>query len=255
MVIGTFFWVVFQYIYLRRNIFVAAIIIIILVWVIMTFLVCKWCHKKILDNINFIDYSPKSRKNIEMYGDLPIRNVYVVREPMTSTHLCFVDIMTFNNVTNQILQYRKDIEDNYFFPNHTYIILDIEMPNKCIKKIMIDRNPQLCISLRLKLWDNTELLKLNVKKKNKITLRKILDETKNRVGCERFFNWNIYTNNCQYFTSELLSTMRLRKRRCIEFVDQDDFKKRCIVLSEFKLHVFNCFTNLYSFLSSCFVEM
>lgn len=254
MEIGNFFLVVFQYIYFRRKTFTVVIVSLFVSWITTSFMVCKWCKKNIIDNVHFIDYSPKSRKNIEMYGNLPIKNVYIVRESISNVVCLLLNILTFNNYSKQIQEYSKEIEDEYFFPKHTYLILDIEMPNKSIKKITIDKNPQLSISLRLKLWDNTELLKLNVKRKG-ITLRELLDETKVRIGCDRFFNWNIYTNNCQYFTCELLSTMRLRKRRCIEFVDQDEFKKRFIVLGEFKLHVFNCFTNIYSFLSSSFVEM
>ena len=254
MEIGNHLLIVFQYVYLRRKTFAMVIVFLFLGWIMTSFMVCKWCKKNILDNVYVIDYSPKSRRNIELYGDLPIRNVYVVRESISNVVCLLLNILTFNNYSKQIHQYSKEIEDEYFFPKHTYIILDIEMPNKCIKKITIDKNPQLCISLRLKLWDNTELLKLNVKRRG-ITLRELLNDTKMRIGCDRFFNWNIYTNNCQYFTSELLSTLRLKKNRYIDFVDQEEFKKRFVVSGDFKLHVFNCFTNIYSFLCSCFVEI
>ena len=61
-----------------------------------------------------IDYSPKSRRNIELYGDLPIRNVYVVRESISNVVCLLLNILTFTNYSKQIHQYSKD-RRWYFF--------------------------------------------------------------------------------------------------------------------------------------------
>ena len=134
------------------------------------------------------------------------------------------------------------------------MIVEVEMPNNCIRKIVIDKNPQLCISLYLKLGDCTELMRCNMRKR-KITLKELLSNTKNRVGEKDFFNWNIFTNNCQMFTHELLNTMNISKPKYLKFIDQSEFKERFVVMNDFTLHLFNSFTNVYSFLYSSFIEM
>ena len=34
-----------------------------------------------------------------------------------------------------------------------------------------------------------------------------MEETRNRMGNENFFNWHIYENNCQEFIKELIITI------------------------------------------------
>ena len=92
-------------------------------------------------------------------------------------------------------------------------------------------------------------------RKRKITLKELLNNTKNRVGEKDFFNWNIFTNNCQMFTYELLTTMNISKPKYLKFIDQSEFKERFVVMNDFTLHLFNCFTNVYSFLYSSFIEI
>ena len=256
MEIGKYILILFKHVYLYRNLLGIIILCSFILWILLTFILCKWFKKNIIDNVHYFDYSPKSLKNLNTYGDLPIKNVYVVRESICTINSVFFNILTLNNYSRQINEYSKEIEDEYFFPKHTYLLVEVKMPNECIKKIVIDKSPQLCITLYLKLYDNSEILKFNVKKK-KITLRELLDNTRERIGGEKFFNWNIFTNNCQLFTYELLNTFNMdsKKQKYLAFIDQSKFKERLGMLNDFTIHLFNCCTNIYSFLYSSLIEM
>ena len=251
---GKYLLIVFKYIYTHRNIILPCLALLFFLWIVVTFMFCKWFKKHINDNVHFSDYSPKSLKNINLYGDFRIKNVYIARESICSSLCILFNILTFNNYSKQIKEYSREIEDEYFFPKHTYMIVEVRMANNCIRKIIIDKNPQLCVSLYLKISDATELMRCNMDKR-KITLKELLNNTKGRVGEEKFFNWNIFTNNCQMFTHELLNTMNINKVKYSKFIDQSEFRKRFDVKNDFILHVFNSFTNLYCFLYSCFIEM
>ena len=251
---GKYLLIVFKHIYSHRNTILPFFALLFFLWIVVTFMFCKWFKKHINENVHFSDYSPKSLKNINLYGDFQIKNVYIVRESICNSLCVLFNILTFNNYSKQIEEYSREIEDEYFFPKHTYMIVEVEMPNNCIRKIVIDKNPQLCISLYLKLSDCTELMRCNMRKK-KITLKELLNNTKNRVGEKDFFNWNIFTNNCQMFTHELLNTMNISKLKYLKFIDQSEFKERFVVINDFTLHILNSFTNVYSFLYSSFIEM
>ena len=55
--------------------------------------------------------------------------------------------------------------------------------------------------------NNTLEIKELIIKNNKFTINYILNTTQERLGNEKFFNWNLYKNNCHLFTKEILKTI------------------------------------------------
>ena len=61
--------------------------------------------------------------------------------------------------------------------------------------------------------------------KNNFTLNKILKVTQKRIGNHKFFNWNIYKNNCQEFTREILTTLNVCNKEYKDFILKDKIIK------------------------------
>ena len=57
-------------------------------------------------------------------------------------------------------------------------------------------------------------------KQNKYTINKILKTTRERIGDNKFFNWEICKNNCQILIKELLITLKKYNKNNKKFVYQ-----------------------------------
>jgi hypothetical protein len=83
--------------------------------------------------------------------------------------------------------------------------------------------------------------------KKKFTLNKILKVTQNRIGNYKFFNWNIYKNNCQKFTKEILITLNSYTKEYKEFIVKDKIIKERYDPSDCTFHLVNCFLIIMNF--------
>ena len=83
-----------------------------------------------------------------------------------------------------------------------------------------------------------EFKQINIPK-NRITLKEILITTQKRIGNHKYFNCNIYKNNCQEFTKEILITLDKYDKLKHQYIFRDKVFK-IIIPSEFLLHMGNC---------------
>ena len=226
--------------------FLFAVISIIL-WVVISYYVFKWCKTNIDENyIYFNEYSDKSKKILEKYGNYPIRNIYLVRQPITKLAIFFINLITFYNFDKELNKFNKN-KNNIIFPNHSSLIFEIEMFDKKRKKILIEKNNCIKIDTNFKIYDEQDMLKIAFKNK-KQTIANILNITQERVGNNKFFNWHICHNNCQMLTKELLITLKKFNKKNKSFMYQDDINN--INFSEFTLHIINSITNLYNMIET-----
>ena len=84
-------------------------------------------------------------------------------------------------------------------------------------------------------------------KKNKFTLNKILKVTQKRIGNYQFFNWDIYKNNCQEFTKEILITLNACNNEYKEFIFKDKIIQEHYEPSDFTMHIINCLFIIINF--------
>ena len=77
--------------------------------------------------------------------------------------------------------------------------------------LLIEKNNSIniCENFLINNLQDIKTIKLNNKHliNKHLTLNSILKTTQQRVGNELFFNWNLYKNNCQEFTKEILKTI------------------------------------------------
>lgn len=219
-------------------------IFLFILWIIISYYILKWFRKNIDQNLYFNSYTYISKKNLKKYGDLPIKNIYLVRQPINYFFSKLLNIVSFCEYEKQLTLYTKKNNCNAFYPFHTSIIIEVEMSNKFRKHLIIEKNNSININTCYKKYSNQDMIKLKLKKK-KITINKLLEKTKKRVGEKKYFNWHIYKNNCQKFTEELLKSIHENNTKYTNFIYQNDFVET-LEFPDFNLHILNCSINLFN---------
>ena len=219
-------------------------ILLFILWTIISYYILKWFRKNIDENYYFNTYTNKCKKTLESYGDLPIKNIYLARQPINYYLIKLLNVITFCEYEKKLKNYIEKNKCNAFFPFHTSLIIEVELPSKFRKLIVIEKNNCISITANHKNYDNQDMIKIK-SKKCKSTINSLLEKTKKRLGNSKYFNWHIYKNNCQKFTEELLISLNKKNKKYINFIYQNDFVKT-FKSSDFKLHILNCIINLFN---------
>lgn len=195
----------------------------------------KWFRMKIdKEIVYFNEYNEASKKILEKYGGMKIKNIYLVRQPVKKITLSILNILTF-------YKYSKKLNET--LPRHSLILIEI-VDNGYIKRLIIEKNNYLKISEDYEVNSNQKIKRLKLKRRirNK-TLNEILDETKERMGKEKYFNWHIYRNNCHNITKEILITLKIHNKKNREFICE---KYEEEIIPEFNLYLINSLQNIYN---------
>jgi hypothetical protein len=147
----------------------------------------------------FNDYNEETRQILNKYGDYKIKEIYIVKQPISRFLFTMLNIGT-------LYEYQRITEENEdFVIYHASIIVKIKLPNNLNKFLLIEKNPSMNISEKVCLNKLQNIKSIRVKN---YTLNKMLNTTNERMGNKRFFNWNFYKNNCQDFVKEILITLK-----------------------------------------------
>ena len=178
-----------------------------------------YCKKTIDDyNVFFYAYNHKTKTVIDKYGDFRISNVYLIMAPITNVTLCMMNLVTMQNC--------KHILDDMM---HAMLMVEIVMDNNQKKLILIEKTSHINILTDFKIDDTYMLYKIKMKpKQNGLTLRSLMNETCNRIGKSKFFNWHIYRNNCQCFIKQLVIMINDKfKYKHLNFISRKKTKQYC----------------------------
>ena len=215
-------------------------VICFVVFVICSYFVLKFLKKSIeYNNVFFYQYNKKCQGIIDKYGDCKINKIYLVRQPFGKLLNLFCNILTLFNYN----KYISESEDNS--PYHQSLIFEIKNENT-IKFLLLEKNNCINICETFLINKTYDFKKVPISKKN-ITLNKILKVTQKRIGNYKFFNWNIYKNNCQQFTKEILITLNSYTKEYKDFIVKDKIIKERYNPSDFTLHLVNCFLIIMNF--------
>ena len=221
-------------------------IILFILWTIMSYYSIKWFKKNIRENYCFNNYTRKCVKTLKQYGDLPIKSIYLSRHPVNSYLLKLLNIITLGEYENKLKKYIQKNKCNNFYPFHTLFIIEVELPNKFRKLIVVEKNTCINISDKYKTYNHQDIIKIKTKYKN-LTINSLLEKTKKRLGKIKYFNWHIYKNNCQCFAEEVLISLNKKRKKYMKFIYQNDFVNT-YKTSDLKLHILNCGINLFNIL-------
>jgi hypothetical protein len=216
--------------------------------IIITYYLIKYLEINVVNDIYFCNYNynKKSNELLNTYGDFRIKNIYLVKHPVTSFNTLLLNLITLYNYEKALANI-SEIFKKKCTPYHISFIIEIALSNNKnnnknnkTKFLLLEKTSYVNISENIRLNKQNILKKIKVpkRKKSEFTINSILRETKNRIGEKKFFNWSIYKNNCSTFIKELLITIGLYNKSNIKFISQKKFAKH-VKFTTLTLHVIN----------------
>ena len=239
----------FRYINYIISIFLVASLLTLICGIICSYYVFKW-FKINIDNYNFYlnDYNIDCTHILEKYGDFSIKKVYLARRPISKFMKTALNIVTLYKFERELKKYVNKTKNDVFFPYHTSIIVEINLSKRSSKFIIIEKNNCMKLSSNFKISCDHEFIDLKVKK-NKYTLKNLLETTRKRIGDDKFFNWEIYKNNCQIIIKEILISLNKFDKKNKEFMYQAGFTNG-LEVHDLSLHIIRSLTNSVNFLEN-----
>lgn len=158
-------------------------------------------------------YSKGSKRTLAEYGNYPIVNMVIYRTPLNSLLNVALQGLTLGKWYKLMKTYGFD----KFY--HLALIVTVKKPDGVEKNIVVEKNEVINVSTSYKTNAGTETFKIDIP--DGLTLDKILDRTLNTVGEDKFFLYDAFTNNCQYFIKYILESNGLATPQSIEFLFQD----------------------------------
>lgn len=205
------------------------LIVGICVWIICSYYFLKWCKLNIDDHYFCLNnYNKKCLNILEKYGNIPIKNIYLIKRPISVFTNLFLILITLG-------KYKSDV-------HHTGILVELVENNESVFIILEKNN---CVNLSTNFSFNTSQKIKNIKvKKNKYKLLDILDITRKRLGDDKFFNWRLTNNNCQIFILELLKTINKDSKKNKKYVYQKSLLNKFVSSHpDFTKHIVHSMVN------------
>lgn len=232
----------------------ATTLILFVLWVVISYYIFKWFKLKVDAEYLYYDKYNDTCKNImDEFGDYSIKRVYVVRKPVLFFMKILINIITFNKFNMELEKIRTDIKDENFLPQHPFIIIEIELPDKSRKQIKIEKINRIRITTDFDIYHKQTMHKISVKKK--YTLKKLLTKTRKRIGDKSFYNWGIYKNNSQEFVKELLITFKSLCKKNEDFVCQTEMTEMPTKFTDFNMYTINCVRNVSNLMESILIKI
>jgi hypothetical protein len=158
-----------------------------------------------LDGFNNI-----SKRTIEKYGNDKIRRLFIIRTPLDFLKNKLLDIVSLGEFSK--LQKKHGFDKLY----HLGLIAELENG----QRVMMEKNETVDITTDIYEDKTSEKLEVDIGNLN-LTINKILEDARNKVGDKVFFEYNAFTNNCQFFIKYLLENQGLYGEKEKEFLFQD----------------------------------
>lgn len=160
-------------------------------------------------------YSKSTRKTLKQYGSFPIEEMVIYRTPLNSLLNVALQGLTLGKWYKLMKTYGFD----KFY--HLALIVTVRLPNGTKKNIVVEKNEVINVSTSYKTNSGTETYRVDIPKDWESNLDTLLDKTKNSVGDDKFYLYDAFTNNCQYFIKYILESNGLATPQSIEFLFQD----------------------------------
>ena len=157
-----------------------------------------------------LDFPPKERALLKMYGQYQIINITLCRAPISSTLNRVLDVVSLGKWSELKSQY------NYDHLFHLYMILKLSNG----KMIRLEKNQVINISDSFNVEHNAEFQDVALQGKQ-ITLQELLDNTIRKVGQKQVFVYSAFSNNCQRFLIDVLNSNGLLTEKEQHFILQD----------------------------------
>ena len=172
----------------------------------------------------FLDYFrnilDKNRYNLstsailKKYGNHKVMVLQINRTPIYNSinkALNLISLGKWNKV-------RKEFSYDTLY--HLALVATILMDDGTYKRILIEKNQQININDRPKMYDTTEFITIPVSTLD-LTINNMLDNTIDKIGKDHFYTYDAFSWNCQDFIKSILMSNNLYNNRLNNFVYQE----------------------------------
>lgn len=217
------------------------VIIILLLFIIIVILLLSiigyifyYKFKKKIFNYEISKFNKKTLKIINKFGDCNISRIYLLRNPLSDLYIFMANVI-----------YNVDISKYH----HLSLIVELNLEKQVKKWIFIEKNEGIYLRDNFPMIEKNEII-FSKSIKKCITLKQLLETTRERVGNKKFYNWNILNNNCQHFIKFLLETLEIKQNKVIKNLCQSN-KKELILYETYLYYLFFFIVDVFSFIFYC----
>lgn len=173
--------------------------------------------------LNHSDYMRNAKRTLERHGNKRIISMEIYRDPLPAF------------VHSVAKSYVPDLPYDKLF--HLGLLITLED----YKKVVVEKVAYVNVSDDLRHSSNIQYFPL--KEPFDFTIAEMLEKTKERMGEKNFYAYNAFSNNCQVFLRECLSTVGKLSENADKFVWQNapEIKKKIPRAVQFGV---NALTNL-----------
>lgn len=155
-------------------------------------------------------YTNASQKIIKKYGDQEITAIQIKRTPIAKVLDSVLNLISLGKWKSA----KKEQKVDELF--HLAMIVTISG-----KQIVVEKNASIDLSTSFKTTADTQVLSIPLSGGRPFTLNEMLEKARKKVGDQRFFSYDPFTNNCQFFIRYLLEAVRLYSPTAKTFLFQD----------------------------------
>lgn len=212
-------------------------IVSLFLFIVITYVTIQWFDvQSHYYRVMYYNHTTNTQQMIDLYGSMPIKKVYLVREPFTPLIQILLKCITGYELNDSTI----------YHPFHYSLLFEVVCPNGCVKLIRLEKNSSINLTPCVSLQRQVEMLPFNLM--NNTTIEHLLNETLSRIGHARFFNWCVSKNNCRVFIKDMLKTMHQYTSQHKSFIYSNKDNKRMlekVVPTKFAKHVINTIVNVY----------
>ena len=154
------------------------------------------------------NYSPKVKKILSQFGDVPIQRIFIKRTPLGKLMKAALNIASLGEFNKKF----KNIPYDELY----HLRLDIETSKG---RVTLEKNEVINMDVRPKTEKNTQSM-LVEDLPSGLTINEMLEKTKRAMG-GKFYVYQAKSNNCQFFVMSILRANDLDTKQNEEFVIQD----------------------------------
>lgn len=166
--------------------------------------------KNIVDRYRF---NISSSKVLAKYGNDRIVLIQINRTPIYNSinrALNLISLGKWNKTRSEF---------NYDTLFHLSMTLTVQTKTGEYRPVLIEKNQQVSILDRPKMYDTTEIETINMKNSS-LTVNELLQNTINHIGKQHFFTYDAFSFNCQDFIKNILISNNLYTDKLDKFVYQ-----------------------------------
>lgn len=144
------------------------------------------------------DYSPSSKRNLELFGNFEITGMTIGRHPLISPVTWLANHLTVGEPYDKLF--------------HLFLVVNTSQGS-----LLIEKNEVINIAQfhGFKQGDETMI----ISNFPRVTINQLLENTRRRMGDDNFFSYQASSNNCQVFILNILEANNIHSGK--EFILQD----------------------------------